>query len=72
MTFWRSLASASVCTSSLAIVLDCDVILNLWMLTLRSPAFGGTKKWWTWGESDPRLIHAMDPYYHYTTGPHKI
>ena len=25
--------------------------------------------WWTWGESDPRLIHAMDPYYHYTTGP---
>ena len=24
---------------------------------------------WTWGESDPRLVHAMDACYHYTTGP---
>ncbi len=25
--------------------------------------------WWTHGESNSKLIHAMDAYYHYTMGP---
>lgn len=25
--------------------------------------------WWTYGESNSTLIHAMDAYYHYTIGP---
>lgn len=26
-------------------------------------------EWWTYGESNSTLIHAMDAYYHYTIGP---
>ena len=25
--------------------------------------------WWTHGESDPALVHAMDAFYRYTMGP---
>ena len=25
--------------------------------------------WWTWGESNPHLFHAMEAFCHYTTGP---
>ena len=25
--------------------------------------------WWTYGDSNPGLVHAMDACYHYTIGP---
>lgn len=25
--------------------------------------------WWTYGESNPDLFHAMEPFYRYTIGP---
>ena len=25
--------------------------------------------WWTYGESNPDLVHAMDAFYRYTIGP---
>ncbi len=37
--------------------------------TLRKSAQWQIFSLWTYGESDPELVHAMDVYYRYTIGP---